>query len=240
MPTLFPGSLATRERPYNSLATSWTVFSLLKHNTSSAIDGDAFAPAFQGLSSHAHPMVISSASSTASPHRNTPRNVRPDSTRDILNVSSTHSRRYPFSVDYGLWPFSDCDCDVLCTVTNNIVNTDLFLSTSRLSEDARRQAGVQCRSCCCNCGSTERILLWCGTSEARTLGISLHLTPTSQTEVVILARVTIPLIQTCFSGRLVSSKSHAARLAYSVEVAVVIVALPNAFSTGLALPRLGH
>ena len=33
MPTLFPGNLATRERPYDSLATLWTVFTHLKHYT---------------------------------------------------------------------------------------------------------------------------------------------------------------------------------------------------------------
>ena len=44
MPTLFPGNLATRERPYDSLATLWTVFAHLKHNTSPAIDGDVFPP----------------------------------------------------------------------------------------------------------------------------------------------------------------------------------------------------
>ena len=70
-PTLFPGNLATRERPYNTLATSWTVFALLKHNTSPTIDGDAFARAFKGSSSHGHPIAIFSASPTASLHRNT-------------------------------------------------------------------------------------------------------------------------------------------------------------------------
>ena len=49
MPTLFPGNLATRERPYASLATLWTVFSHLKHNTSPAIDGDVFSLAPQKL-----------------------------------------------------------------------------------------------------------------------------------------------------------------------------------------------
>ena len=70
-PTLFPGNLAIRKRPYDTLATSWTVFALLKHNTSPTIDGDAFAPAFKGSSSHAHPIAIFSASPTASLHRNT-------------------------------------------------------------------------------------------------------------------------------------------------------------------------
>ena len=54
MPTLFPGNLATRERPYDSLATSWTVFAHLKHNFSPAIDGDVFAPVPQSSSSRAH------------------------------------------------------------------------------------------------------------------------------------------------------------------------------------------
>ena len=70
-PTLFRGNLTTRERPYNSLATSWTVFALLKENRSPTIDGDAFDLAFKGSSSHAHPMATSPVSSTASLHRNT-------------------------------------------------------------------------------------------------------------------------------------------------------------------------
>ena len=45
MPTLFPGDLATREKPYDSLALMWTAFANLKHNTSPAIDGGAFASA---------------------------------------------------------------------------------------------------------------------------------------------------------------------------------------------------
>ncbi|CAM9884875.1 unnamed protein product, partial [Ascophyllum nodosum] len=43
MPTLFPGDRATREKPYASLALIWTAFADLKHNTSPAINGDAFA-----------------------------------------------------------------------------------------------------------------------------------------------------------------------------------------------------
>ena len=198
MPTLFLGNLATREGPYNSLATSWTGFALLKHITSPAIDGDAFAPAFQGSSSHAHPMAISPAFPTESLRRKTRRNVRPDSTHGALKVSPTHSRRYPFSVDYGLWLFDDRDYNIVCTATNNIVNTDLSLWTPLVSEDARRQACVQCRGrCCCNCSFTERIPRWCRTSEARTLGISVHLMPNSQTEVLTLARVPLASALAC-------------------------------------------
>ena len=57
MPTLFPGDLATREKTYDSLASMWTTFDDLKHNTSPAIDGDAFASAPQALSSHAPPTM---------------------------------------------------------------------------------------------------------------------------------------------------------------------------------------
>ena len=129
MTTLFPGNLATQEKPYDSLATLWTVFDHLKHNTSPATDGDAFAPASQDLSSHTHHMATSSGSPVTSPHRNTRRIGRQDAVHGVLNVSLTHSRRDPFSVDYGLWPFDDRDYDIVCTVTNNIVNTDLSLWT---------------------------------------------------------------------------------------------------------------
>ena len=47
MTTLFPGNLATRKRPYDSLATSWTIFALLKHNTSPAINVDALPQLFR-------------------------------------------------------------------------------------------------------------------------------------------------------------------------------------------------
>ena len=53
MPTLFPGDRATREQLYASLALMWTAFADLKHNTSPAINGDAFASAPQVLSPHA-------------------------------------------------------------------------------------------------------------------------------------------------------------------------------------------
>ena len=62
MPTLFPGNLATQQKPYDWLATLWTVFAHLKHNTSPAIDGDAFASAPQGLSSLTHYIATSSGS----------------------------------------------------------------------------------------------------------------------------------------------------------------------------------
>ena len=84
MPTLFPGSLATRERPYDSLATLWTIFAHLKHNTSPAIDGDVSAPAPQNSSSHAH---SSSGSPITSPHRNTRRAGRQDAAHGVFNVS---------------------------------------------------------------------------------------------------------------------------------------------------------
>ena len=44
MPTLFPGDLATREKPYDSLASMWTVFANLKHNASPDIDGGVLPP----------------------------------------------------------------------------------------------------------------------------------------------------------------------------------------------------
>ena len=156
MPTLFPGVLATREKPYDSLATLWTVFANLKHNTSPAIDGDAFASAHQGPRSHGHNMITPSGSPTGTPHRHARRTGH-----GVFNVSPTHSRRDPFTVDYGLWPFDDRDYDIVCTVTNNVVNTDLSLWTPLLSEDARRQACIQYKGRCCNCGSTEHSLRWC-------------------------------------------------------------------------------
>ena len=161
MPTLFPGVLATRERPYDSLATLWTVFANLKHNTSPAIDGDAFAPPHQGLSSPTYNMATPSGPPIASPHRNVRRTGRQDVAHGVFNVSPTHSRRDPFSVDYGLWPFDDLDYDIVCMLTNNVVNTDLSLWTPILSEDARRQACVQYKGRCCNCGPTEHSLCWC-------------------------------------------------------------------------------
>ena len=105
-------------------------------------------------------MATSSVSPTASLLRNTRRNGQPDATHGVLNVSPTHSRGDP-SVDYGLWPFDDRDYNIVCTVTNHIVNTDLSLWTSLLSEDARRQACVQYKGRCCNCGCIEHSLHWC-------------------------------------------------------------------------------
>ena len=151
MPTLFPGNLATRERPYDSLATSWTVFAHLKHNTSPAIDGDVFAPVPKSSGSHAY---SSSGTPITSPHRNTRRAGQQDAAHGVFNVSQIHSRRDPFSVDYGLWPFEDRDNGIVCPVTNNILNTELSLWTPLLSEDARRQARVRYRDRGCSCGST--------------------------------------------------------------------------------------
>ena len=102
MSTSFLGNLATKEKPYDSLVTLWPVFAHLKHNTSRAIDGEAFAPAPQGLSSLTHHIATSLGSSVTSPHRNPCRIGRQDAAHGVLNVSLAHSCRDPFSVDYGL------------------------------------------------------------------------------------------------------------------------------------------
>ena len=113
MPTLFQGNLATQERRYDSFATLWTVFAHLKPNTSPVIDGDAFAPALQGLSSPTHPMTTSSGSPITSPNRNKRRAGQQDVAHGVLNVSQTHSRRDPFPVDYEIWPFDNRDYDIM-------------------------------------------------------------------------------------------------------------------------------
>ena len=125
MPTLFRGDLATREKPYIALALMWTAFGDSKHNMSPAIDGDAFASAPRTSSSHAPPTVAVPAASAAVSQRHYSRLTRPSHT--VSNVSHAYSRRDPFRVDYGLWPFDDKDDKIVCTVTNHMVNTNLSL-----------------------------------------------------------------------------------------------------------------
>ena len=125
MPTLFPGYLATREKPYDSLASMWTAFADLKHNTSPAIDGSTFALAPQVSSLHAPPTVATPATFVAALRRHNSRAARPP--HDVSHISHARSRRDPFSVDYSLWPFDDRDYAIVCTVTNNMVNTNLSL-----------------------------------------------------------------------------------------------------------------
>ena len=156
MPTLFPGDLATREKPYVFLASMWTAFGDLKYNTSPPIDGDAFASAPQASSLHAPPTVVVPAASAAVSQRHNSRPTR--SSHAVSNISHVYSRRDPFSVDFGLWPFDDRDSAIVCTVTNQMVNTNLPLWTPLLTEDARRQACVQYSGRCCNCGSTDHSL----------------------------------------------------------------------------------
>ena len=103
MPTLFPGNLATRKRPYDSLATLWTVFAHLKHDTSPAIDGDAFSPANKGLSSYTRHVAASSNSPITSPNRSTHRFGRQDTAPGIFNLSNPFPSR---SVRRRLWPMT--------------------------------------------------------------------------------------------------------------------------------------
>ena len=159
MPTPFPGDLDTGEKPYVTLASMWTAFGDLKHNTSPAIDGDAFASAPRTSSPHAPPTVAVPASSAAVQQCHYSRPTRPSHT--VSNVSHAHFRRDPFRVDYGLWPFDDKDYDIVCTVTNHMLNINLSLWTPLLTEDARRQACIQYSGRCCNCGSTDHSLRWC-------------------------------------------------------------------------------
>ena len=158
MPTLFPGDLATREKPYASLASMWTAFSDLKHNTSPAIDGDAYSSRPHASRSIATPTVTVPAAPAAGSQRYT-RLARPPHT--VSNVDHVHSRRDPFRIDYGLWPFDDSDYAIVCTVTNQMVNTNLSLWTPLLTDSARRQACLQYSGRCCNCGSSEHSLRWC-------------------------------------------------------------------------------
>ena len=100
MPTLFPGDLATREKPYVTLASMWTAFNDLKHNMSPAIEGDAFASASRTSSSHAPSTVAVPAAPAAVLQRHYGRPTRPP--HPVSNVSHAHSRRDPCRVDYGL------------------------------------------------------------------------------------------------------------------------------------------
>ena len=159
MPTLFPGDLATREKLYATLTSMWTAFNDLNHNMSPAIDGDAFASAPRTSSSYAPPTVAVPAASTSVSQRHYGRPTRPP--HPVLNISRAHSRRDPFRVDYGLWGFDGKDYDIVYTVTNHMLNTNMSLSTPLLTEDARRQACIQYSGRCCNCGSTDHSLRWC-------------------------------------------------------------------------------
>ena len=158
MPTLFPGDLATREKPYASLASMWTAFSDLKHNTSPAIDCDAYSSRPQASSPIATPTVTVPAASAAGSQRYA-RLARPSHT--VSNVDHVHSCRDPFRIDYVLWPFDDRDYAIVCTVTNQMANTNLSLWTPLLTDSARRQACIQYSGCCCSCGSSEHSLRWC-------------------------------------------------------------------------------
>ena len=131
MPTLFPGDRATREKPYASLALMWTTFADLKHNTSPAINGDAFASAPQVPSSHSPPPINAPTASVTAPQRYNSRPSRPS--HSISNVSPVHSRRDPFRIDYGIWPFEDQDYAIVCTVTNHALHTKLSLWTPLLT-----------------------------------------------------------------------------------------------------------
>ena len=126
---------------------------------SPAIEGDAFASAPRTSSSHAPPTVAVPAASAAVSQRHYSGPTRPSHT--VSNISHTHSRRDPFRVDYGLWPFDDKDYEIVCTVTNHMANTNLPLWTPLLTEDAHRQVCIQYSGRCCNCGSTDHSLRWC-------------------------------------------------------------------------------
>ena len=152
MPALFSGDLATREKPYASLASMWTAFSDLTHNTSPAIDGDAYSSRPQASGPIATPTVTVPAASAAGSQRYACL-ARPSHT--VSNVDHVHSRRDPFRIGYGLWPFDDRDYAIVCTVTNQMVNTNLSLWTPLLTDSARRQACIQYSGRCCNCGSSE-------------------------------------------------------------------------------------
>ena len=136
----------------------WTAFANLKHNTSPAIDGDAFASTAQTPGTVPSHTVTTAATTPALQYRRPGR-----SAHGVASVSHIHSRRDPFTVYYRLWPFDENDYDIVCTITNHAVNTGLSLWTPLLSEEARRQACTHYRGRCCNCGCTDHSLRWCPT-----------------------------------------------------------------------------
>ena len=115
----------------------------------------------QAPSSHVPHTVSTSVTSITPLQRNNRRTGRPDASHSVLNVSPVYSRRDPFSVDNGRWPFDDRDHAIVCTVTNNMLNTDMSLWTPLLTENARHQTCIQFSVRCCNCGCTEYSLRWC-------------------------------------------------------------------------------
>ena len=151
MPTLFPGDLATREKPYDSLASMWTAFADLKHNTSPAIDGGAFASAPQASSLHAPPTVATPVTSVAASQRhNSPRGLRMMHHISHMHIpAGTPSRSITASGP------SMTATTLLC------VPLPITWSTPLLTENARRQACLQYSGRCRNCGSTEHSLRWC-------------------------------------------------------------------------------
>ena len=96
------------------------------------MDGGAFASAPQASSLRAPPTVATPVTSVAASQRHNSRAARPP--HDVSHISHAHSRQDPFSVDYGLWPFDDRDYAIVCTVTNNIVITNLSLWTPLLTK----------------------------------------------------------------------------------------------------------
>ena len=131
----------------------WTASADLKHNISPAINGDAFSSAPQVPSSHAPPPFNAPKASVTASQRHSSRPSRPSHT--VSNVSPVHSRRDPFRIDYGIWPFDEQDYAIVCTVTNHALHTKLSLWTPLLTEVALRQACVQYSGRCCNCGSSD-------------------------------------------------------------------------------------
>ena len=144
MPTLFPGDLATGEKPYVTLASMCTAFNDLKHNMSPAIAGDAFASTTRTSGSHAPPTVAVPAASTAVSQRHYGRSPRPS---HLCRMSHIHTLAgTPSGSTTASGPSMTKDYDIVCTVTNHIINTNMSLWTPLLTADARRQACIPLRN----------------------------------------------------------------------------------------------
>ena len=147
---------------------------------SPAINGGAFASTPRTSSTHAPPTVAVPAASAAVSQRHYSRPTRPSHT--VSTVSHAHSRRDPFRADCGLWPFDDKDYEIVCTVTNHMVNTNLSLWTPLLTEDARRQPCIQYSGRCFNCGSMDHSLRWCPATFTNVFSLLNHEFATHDTD----------------------------------------------------------
>ena len=168
MPILYPGGLANRQSPFETLDAMWLALGVLADNKTPAINGEKFY-SLPSTSSAGQFSASSSASPAARGHGQGRAPLQSSawatgSKRNpvIMNVSDASNNvddPWATSSSYSHWPLAHCD--EVCAVSGSFTTDDPPLWSGLLSPPARAAALRENQGRCLNCHETSHSFKQC-------------------------------------------------------------------------------